>query len=117
MAVTERVSNASTLRGLLLNPVTLLTSEEARPLDTELSRSGGGRRGTYRQIAAIAASLAAVTFLSLVSLASTGADVVRLCCGRDWDPILVVFVLAWIPLVRLLAWQVGLAVRAWRSSR
>jgi hypothetical protein len=109
------VSNASTLLGLLLVLVTLFTSEQAKSLDNERSRAGGGRRSAYRRIGAIAVALAIVTATSLVSLWPLAGDVKSLCCGLEWDPILGVFELVWILLLPLLIWQFGLAWSAWRA--
>lgn len=115
MTTVERVSNASTLLGLLLVLVTLFTSEQARAFDLEQLRSGGGRRSIYRRVSLIAAALSVVTGASIVSLAPLAEQIVRLCCGAEWDSILGVFVLVWLLLVPLLGWQLGLAWRAWRA--
>ena len=64
MTVFERVSNASTLLGLLLVLVTLFTSERARCLDAEENWIGRGRGGAYRRIALTTTALATVTATS-----------------------------------------------------
>jgi hypothetical protein len=114
MTVVERVSSASTLLGLLLVLVTLFTSEQARSLDAEENRTGGGRRGAYRRITLTTTALAAVTSLSVFSLAGLAYDVVRLCCGNGWDSSLAVFVLVFVLLLPLAGWQFHLARAAWR---
>jgi hypothetical protein len=96
--------------------VTLFTSEQARSLDAEGSRSGGGRRSGYMRIAGIAVGLALVTIAALVSMFPLTSDVVRTCCSPTWDPSLSLFALVSALLVPLAVWQVSIAVQAIKAA-
>jgi hypothetical protein len=41
-------------------------------------------------------------------------DVVRSCCGANWDNSLAVFVLVFLLLIPLACWQLTLAWMSWR---
>jgi O-antigen/teichoic acid export membrane protein len=117
LTVLDRVSSASTLLGLLLVLVTLFTSEQARSLEVEQHRAGGAQAGSYKRIALTTSGLALVTLASLISLSSLAWDILRLCCGQDWDPALAVFLLVWLLLIPLAVWQVSVARRAWKLRK
>ena len=107
----EQVAQASNLLGLLLALDTLFTTEQARRLAEERSRIGGAKRSALRNAFLTCVGLAAVTLAALASLTSLALDVVDTLGTSEWQPVFGVFLLVYVLLVGLVAWQVTLTVR------
>ncbi len=113
--VVQDIGDVSGLLGLLLLLVTLFTSEQARDLDREETRRGGPRRRSVGRISIIAGILAVVTTVGLVGLTPLAVDVLDTCCRGRWQPVLFVFLLVWLLLIALVAWQMLILVRSRRT--
>ncbi len=102
----DQVAQAANLLGLLLALVTLFTSEQARRLGDERTREGGAHPERLKSIRYACAGLCAVTIASLTLLGPLALDVVKAIGTKEWEPVLGVFVLAYLLLAALLCWQV-----------
>jgi ascorbate-specific PTS system EIIC-type component UlaA len=111
-ALDEQVAQASSLVGLLLALDTLFTTEQARRLAEERTRTGGAKRSVLRATLLTCILLAAVTLAALVSLTPLAIDVLGTLGETDWQPVFGVFLLTYALLVGLVVWQVMLTVRA-----
>jgi hypothetical protein len=112
----EQVDQASNLLGLLLALATLFTSEQARRLAEERTRTGGAKPAVLRTAFLASTALGIVTLAALASLTPLAVDVVDTLGDSAWQPVYGVFLLAYVLLVGLVAWQGTLAARAWRRS-
>jgi len=110
------IGSVASLLGLLLALITLFTSELARRLADERTRTGGSRGSTMRIIRNSAWALLTVTSASAIILAPLLIDAVSTCCGGSYSPILWAFVLVWLLLVPLVVWQWSVARSASSSA-
>lgn len=110
--IAEQVAEAANLVGLMLALVTLFTSEQGRRLADERARRGGPRPSRLRSVRLVCLALGAVTLAALGALAPLVLDVLRALGGDEWEPVLAVFVLTYLLLGALLAWQAVLAARS-----
>jgi protein-S-isoprenylcysteine O-methyltransferase Ste14 len=109
----EQVAQAASLLGLLLALDTLFTTEQARRLAEERTRTGGAKRSALRATLVTCIALAAVTLAALASLTPLAIDVVGTIGGeRSWQPVFGVFLLTYVLLIGLVAWQILLTIRA-----
>jgi hypothetical protein len=108
----EQVAQVANLLGLLLALDTLFTSEQARRLTEERTRTGGARRSALRTTLVVCILLGAVTLAALASLTPLVIDVVGAIGDTDWEPVFGVFLLTYVLLVGLVAWQTLLTIRA-----
>jgi hypothetical protein len=115
--VNARITEVSTLIGLLLVLVTLFTSEQARAVDAERRREGGSTRGAGRRITAISLCLAVVTIVAVLSTAPLVWDVIKFLVDGDAEPVQAVFALVWLLLVPLAFWQLVIATAAHKLGR
>jgi hypothetical protein len=106
----QQVADAGGLLGLLLALDVLFTSEQQRRLTEQLDRQGGPVPAAMRTIRLLTTGLAVITLTSVVLLWPTVRDVVAAIGDPGWQPVLSVFVLAWVLLVALVAWQAYLAL-------
>lgn len=113
--LSQQVGDAAGLLGLLLALNTLFTAEQARRLEDERGREGGARKGAVSATRWLTAALAAITAASLVMLSPLVADIADTVGDDDWEPVLGVFVLTWVLLVGLFAWQVVITARTWKT--
>jgi hypothetical protein len=113
----EQIEQASTLLGLLLALATLFTTEQARRLADERTRTGGARPAALRAVLMASVGLGVVTVAALASLTPLAVDVVDTLGDTAWQPAYGVFLLVYVLLVALVAWQVSLASRARRRPR
>jgi len=111
-SITDQVSTASSLLGLLLALDTLFAAEQARRLAEERVRTGGARKQRLQSIRAIAIALAVVTVGAIVALFPLFRDVLDTVGQATWQPVFAVFELTWVLLVALAAWQITIAYRA-----
>ncbi|MGH2474240.1 MAG: hypothetical protein ACRDIL_03165 [Candidatus Limnocylindrales bacterium] len=108
----EQVAQAASLLGLLLALDTLFTSEQARRITEERTRTGGAKRSVLRTTLVTCILLGAVTLAALVSLTPLAIDVVGTIGDTDWEPVFGVFLLTYVLLIGLVAWQILLTIRA-----
>ncbi len=110
--LTEQIGEATNLLGLLLVLITLFTSEQSRRLSEERKRSGGADTNSLHQIRVISVGLTVVTGASVLALSPLTGEVVRKALSANFEPIWLIFALAWALLVALVVWQVALVVGA-----
>jgi hypothetical protein len=108
----EQVAQAASLLGLLLALDTLFTSEQARRLTEERTRTGGAKRSALRTTLVTCILLGTVTLAALASLTPLAIDVLGTIGDRDWEPVFGVFLLTYVLLIGLAAWQALLTIRA-----
>jgi protein-S-isoprenylcysteine O-methyltransferase Ste14 len=108
----EQVAQVASLLGLLLALDTLFTTEQARRLTEERTRTGGAKRSVLRTTAVTCILLGVVTLAALASLTPLAIDVVRSIGEASWEPVFGVFLLTYVLLVGLVAWQILLTIRA-----
>jgi protein-S-isoprenylcysteine O-methyltransferase Ste14 len=108
----EQVAQAASLLGLLLALDMLFTSEQARRLTEERTRTGGAKRSVLRTILVACILLGAVTLAALASLTPLAIDVVGAIGDPGWEPVFSVFLLTYVLLIGLVAWQILLTIRA-----
>jgi protein-S-isoprenylcysteine O-methyltransferase Ste14 len=108
----EQVAQAASLLGLLLALDTLFTSEQARRITEERTRIGGAKRSALRTTLVTCVLLGGVTLAALASLTPLAIDVVATIGDPSWEPVFGVFLLTYVLLVGLLAWQILLTSRA-----
>ena len=114
MTLVEEIASFGGLVGLLLVLATLLTANRAAAV-AALERAPDLTPAEKWREAALVGALAVVTalvFLAGVPLALRALDDLRPLA--DGGPLRLVFVLAWVLLLALVAWQVRLAVTAAR---
>ena len=117
MSLQDQIAAASGGIGVVLVLISLFTSEQARRNDTERVRTGGPKQSSAMATCRISIALAVTTSLALVALAPLAIDVIGTCCSGRWRADSAIFVLLWLLLVPLVAWQVGIAKEAWRLWR
>lgn len=110
--LTEQVTTASSLVGLLLALDTLFTAEQGRRLGEERNRDGGPRGSKLLTIRLTAIGLVLVTVAGTVALFPLFRDVLNTIGTPSWQPVLAVFELTWLLLVALAIWQGTIAWRA-----
>jgi hypothetical protein len=115
--IEEAIASVASLLGLLLALVTLFTSELARRLSDERTRTGGSRSETMRTIGISSWALLVVTLASALVLAPLVTDAVSTCCAGTYRPVLWAFVLVWLLLIPLMVWQWSVARSASSTSR
>jgi protein-S-isoprenylcysteine O-methyltransferase Ste14 len=108
----EQVAQAASLLGLLLALDTLFTTEQARRLTEERTRTGGAKRSALRTTLVTCIVLGAVTLAALASLTPLAIDVVGTIGEPGWEPVFGVFLLTYVLLIGLVAWQILLTIRA-----
>jgi hypothetical protein len=108
----DQVAQASNLVGLLLALDTLFTTEQARRLADERTRTGGAKPAVLRTAFLASVGLAVVTVAALASLTPLAWDVADTLGEAGWQPVFGVYLLAYVLLVALVVWQVTLAVRS-----
>ncbi len=108
----EQVAQAASLLGLLLALDTLFTSEQARRITEERNRTGGPKRSVLRTTLVTCILLGAVTLAALASLTPLAMDVVGTIGDTAWEPVFGVFLLTYVLLIGLVAWQILLTIRA-----
>jgi protein-S-isoprenylcysteine O-methyltransferase Ste14 len=108
----EQVAQVASLLGLLLALDTLFTTEQARRLTEERTRTGGAKRSVLRTTLVTCILLGVVTLAALASLTPLAIDVVGSIGEADWEPVFGVFLLTYVLLVGLVAWQILLTIRA-----
>jgi hypothetical protein len=109
----EQVAQAASLLGLLLALDTLFTSEQARRITEERTRTGGAKRSVLRTTLITCILLGAVTLAALASLTPLAIDVLgTIGDDTDWEPVFGVFLLTYVLLIGLVAWQILLTIRA-----
>ena len=114
MTLTEEIAAFGGLVGLLLALATLLTANRARAV-AELGKAADFGHGDKWREFGLAVALAAVTalvFLAGLPLALRALD--DLHPLAEGGPLRAVFVLAWLLVAALVAWQVSIAVGAAR---
>ena len=114
MRLNAEIGDFGSLVGLLLALDTLLTANRAAALD-RLRTSATPTKERAARESALDAALAGVTALVLVAGVPLWIRAVQeLHPVAEGGALRSVFVLAWLLLVPLVWWQVGLAVAAWR---
>jgi protein-S-isoprenylcysteine O-methyltransferase Ste14 len=108
----EQVAQVASLLGLLLALDTLFTTEQARRLTEERTRTGGAKRSALRTTLVTCVLLGAVTLAALASLTPLAIDVVETIGDPTWEPVFGVFLLTYVLLIGLIAWQILLTIRA-----
>jgi protein-S-isoprenylcysteine O-methyltransferase Ste14 len=108
----EQVAQVASLLGLLLALDTLFTTEQARRLTEERTRTGGAKQSALRTTLVTCILLGAVTLAALASLTPLAIDVVGTIGDASWEPVFGVFLLTYVLLVGLVAWQILLTIRA-----
>ncbi|MEA2633421.1 MAG: hypothetical protein QOH92_188 [Chloroflexota bacterium] len=111
-SLSDQVGQASNLVGLLLVLVTLFTSEQARRLAEERSRTGGPNRSTLQLTLWLSIGLALVTIASIAALEPIVSSVLGTIGTNRFGPVFAVFVLVWALLFALGAWQISLVFRS-----
>jgi protein-S-isoprenylcysteine O-methyltransferase Ste14 len=107
----EQVAQVASLLGLLLALDTVFTTEQARRLTEERTRTGGAKPSALRTTLVTCILLGAVTLAALASLTPLAIDVVG-TIGESWEPVSGVFLLTYVLLIGLVAWQILLTIRA-----
>lgn len=108
----EQVAQVASLLGLLLALDTVFTTEQARRLTEERTRTGGAKRSALRTTLVTCILLGVVTLAALASLTPLAIDVVGTIGDANWEPVFGVFLLTYVLLVGLAAWQILLTIRA-----
>jgi protein-S-isoprenylcysteine O-methyltransferase Ste14 len=108
----EQVAQVASLLGLLLALDTVFTTEQARRLTEERTRTGGAKPSALRTTLVTCILLGAVTLAALASLTPLAIDVVGTIGETSWEPVFGVFLLTYVLLVGLVAWQILLTIRA-----
>jgi hypothetical protein len=106
------IARATDLLGVLLLLATLFSSELARRLEAERNRKGGPLRRSCAVIAWQSLGLLATTAAALVSLGWVTVPTLMAIGTTQWEPVYVVFVLVWVLLAPLVAWQAYIALSA-----
>jgi hypothetical protein len=110
----KEIADFGTLVGLLLTLAALLTTNRAAALSA-LYRSSDVKKGQRRLELILDGLLAAFTFLVWLAGLTLAVRAVRgLHPLADGGPLRAVFAVAWILLLGLIGWQLGLLWRAWR---
>jgi protein-S-isoprenylcysteine O-methyltransferase Ste14 len=109
--IDEQVAQVASLLGLLLALDTVFTTEQARRLTEERTRTGGAKPSALRTTLVTCILLGAVTLAALASLTPLAIDVVG-TIGESWEPVFGVFLLTYVLLIGLVAWQILLTIRA-----
>jgi hypothetical protein len=115
--LSEQIGQVANLIGLLLALITLFTSDRSDRLREQRSAGGGPKRGHIKEILATAVGLAVVTAAATASLTSLAHKAGLAVWHGTSDPVVSVFLLVWLLLIALLAWQVVIVVSAIRLSR
>lgn len=114
MSASQQVTYAVGALGLVLAIVALFTLGQASTLQAERTRQHGPHRGAMRRIAALSLTLATVSAASLACFIPVARIVVDAIGTRAWEPKFGVFLLAYILLAPVCAWQLAIAVAALR---
>jgi hypothetical protein len=116
-SIGDQIGQAANLVGLLLALITLFTSDRAERLRSERSASGGPKRERVREILAAGVGLALVTAAATASLASLAHKAALAALHSTNDPVVFVFLLVWVLLVALIAWQLVIVTGAAKLRR
>jgi len=114
MSASQQVADASSVLGLLLAIVALFTVALSSTLQSESTRQGGPHRGAWRRIMGLALALAVISAATLASLTAVVRVVLDAHGTSAWQPAFWVFLLVYLLLLPLCAWQVVIAVGALR---
>ena len=114
MSASQQVTYAIGALGLVLAIVALFTYGQASALQAERTRQDGPHQGAMRRIAALSLTLAAVTAASLACFIPVARIVVDSIGTLAWEPVFGVFLVGYILLAPVCAWQLAIAVAALR---
>ncbi len=117
MSLNDEIGSFGGLVGLALALATLFTSWQASALNRLRGEPTPTRGEAWREVAIDAALATATTLVFLAGLPLWVDSVRELHPLADGGPLRSVFVIVWILLVGLIAWQVALVAGAWRFKQ
>lgn len=110
-SLVDSVQGVGAMIGLFLALITLFTNEQSRLRDVEHDREGGADNDAVRRIRWLTGALLLVTAVTWLVLLPTVVEIARLGFGWPPEPVLTVFVVIWLLLLGLAAWQVTIISR------
>jgi len=114
MSASQQIAYAAGTLLLVLAIVALFTLGQASTLQAERTREQGPQQGALRRIVALSLTLATVSAASLVCFSPVVRTVVDAIGTRAWEPVFWVFLLGYILLALVCAWELAIAVAAHR---
>lgn len=114
MSASQQVMYAVGALILVLAIVALFTLGQASTLQAERTREHGPQLGALRRIVALSLTLAAVSVASLACFVPVVCTVANAIGTRAWEPVFWVFLLGYVLLAVVCAWELAIAVAAHR---